>query len=91
MPQMYVNPDALRDVAGSLAKFSGCVTENMDRLQAQASQLGNSWRDEGFSRFMVEFQRVNAVLRHFVEECDKTVPSLLRDASAAEDYLRKGL
>ena len=83
---VYVNSEELRIFAAQLKRFSQALTENMARTQGQMGQLGESWKDAEFAQFRDTFMKTNPLLKQFIEEAEKTVPALLRDAKAIEEY-----
>ncbi|MDQ3812931.1 MAG: hypothetical protein M3347_03160, partial [Armatimonadota bacterium] len=59
---------------------------SMSRTQGQMAHLSDSWRDEEFAQFRDVFVRTYPLMREFIAEAEKAVPSLLRDAEAIEEY-----
>jgi uncharacterized protein YukE len=83
---VFVNADELRTFAAQLKKFSETLSESMARTQGQMGHLSESWRDEEFAQFRDVFARTYPLMREFIAEAEKAVPSLLRDAEAIEEY-----
>jgi uncharacterized protein YukE len=88
MSDVHVSPEQLRDFAAKLTTFTAHVDERLSLMQSQVARLGTTWQDPGFGAFQESFYKTKAMLASFVEECKSTVPSLNRDADAAEAYLR---
>lgn len=83
---VHVNSEELRVFAAQLKRFSQVLGENMARTQGQMGHLGESWRDAEFAQFRDTFVKTNPLLKQFIEEAEKIVPSLLRDADAIDEY-----
>ena len=83
---VHVNSEELRVFATQLKRFSQVLSENMGRTEGQMGQLGESWKDAEFAQFRDTFIKTNPLLKQFIEEAEKTVPSLLRDAEAIDEY-----
>lgn len=83
---VHVNSEELRVFAAQLKRFSQVLSENMARTQGQMGQLGESWKDAEFAQFRDTFMKTNPLLKQFIEESEKTIPALLRDAEAIDEY-----
>ena len=83
---VHVNSEELRVFAAQLKRFSQVLGENMARTQGQMGHLGESWKDAEFAQFRDTFVKTNPLLKQFIEEAEKIVPSLLRDADAIDEY-----
>lgn len=83
---VHVNSEELRVFAAQLKRFSQVLGENMARTQGQMGHLGESWKDAEFAQFRDTFVKTNPLLKQFIEEAEKIVPSLLRDADAINEY-----
>ena len=55
MAQAIGSPEELEKFARDLKQFNGQLAENMNRLQAQFTQLGDTWRDQEQQRYAQEF------------------------------------
>lgn len=88
MPGVYVDSQSLRDFAARLKQFSDLLNEEMTRTQGQMGQLGDSWKDEGYEEFKNAIAKTFPMLRQLIEESNQTVPKLLRDAEAVDEFTR---
>ena len=88
MPQAVVDPEELRQFAGSLKKFNGQLRERAAALANQLAALNATWRDQEHKKFAEEFDQNMKVLLRFTETADEYVPYLLRKAQHIEDYLQ---
>ena len=83
---VHVNGEELRVFAAQLKRFSQILGENMSRTQGQMGQLGESWKDAEFAQFRDTFVKTYPLLKQFIEEAEKTVPVLIRDAESIDEY-----
>ena len=88
MSQAFVNPERLRAFARAARGYGEQTGESMARLDAQIQRLGNTWRDQEYSRFTQEFRRARTQLAALKAEIDKFIPMLEADATAAENIHR---
>ena len=86
MSQVHNDSDKLRAFASQLDGFAGGVNEQLNRLRAAVSRLGNSWRDQEFEEFASEFAITQERIKRFAEETKRTTPLLKRDADALDEY-----
>lgn len=89
MPQAIVDPDELRRFAQQLRQFSQQVEQQMSRLHSRARELGNTWRDQEYQKYLETFEETLRALRLFVQATEEQVPFLLRKAQRAEEYLQQ--
>lgn len=83
---IHVDPEELRKFAAELKRFSETLSENMRRTQGQMGQLSESWRDAEFEQFRAAMASTYPLIQQFIEEAEKTAPTLLRDAEAIQEY-----
>jgi uncharacterized protein YukE len=88
MPQVYVDPAKLRSFAQQLKRFSTDMSSDINRLGSQLGRLREKWRDQEYDKFIRQFASAQNLLRRFVEETNKTVPLLEKDAIVIEEYQR---
>jgi uncharacterized protein YukE len=88
MPQAVVDPEELRQFAGSLKKFNSSLRDKATALANQLAALSASWRDQEHKKFVDQFETNMKVLLRFTETADEYVPQLLRKAEHIEDYLQ---
>ena len=88
MPDVHADPDAMREFAAVLGRFSAVVSENMDQTRMAVAQLGSTWRDPGFDEFSAQFRRAYSRLSQFTSECDAVRPKLQDAAAVLEAYVR---
>lgn len=86
MAQVYTDSDRMRQFADKLSDFAGATSEELSQLRRFLSELGETWRDQEFDAFVVEFERAEQQLKKFVAETEKTLPQLKRDADAIDAY-----
>ena len=83
---VHVDAEELRVFAAQLKRFSEVLGDTMVKTQGQMGQLSESWKDAEFDRFRESFVKTYPILKQFIEEAQRTVPALLRDAEAIEEY-----
>ena len=88
MPQVYVQPEKLRDFAKQLKTFSDVADQSVKSLKGEIARLSGTWRDQEFDRFVQQFGALQSLLKKFVEETKKTAPLLEKDASIIEESQR---
>lgn len=84
---VHVDSSELRAFAVKLKRFSEVLKESMDRTQGQMGQLSDSWKDAEYEQFRDTFVKTYPLLKQFIEEAEKTVPTLIRDAEAVDNYM----
>ena len=88
MPQVYVDPEKLRNFSRQLKIFAKDVSNDVSRLRSQMGRLREGWRDQEYEKFVRQFASAEKLLRRFVEETNKTIPLLEKDADIIEEYQR---
>jgi WXG100 family type VII secretion target len=84
-----VDPEELRRFAQGLKRFTTTLNQQMQALQGQMNQLGETWRDQEHAKFASEFEAVMRSLARFNEAADQQVPALLKKAEKIEEYLNQ--
>lgn len=87
MAQAIGSPEELEKFARDLKQFNSQLAENMNRLQAQFTQLGDTWRDQEQQRYAQEFAQTMRVLQQFNRSSDQQIPFLLRKVQRLREYL----
>ncbi|MCW3488676.1 WXG100 family type VII secretion target [Dethiobacter alkaliphilus] len=90
MVQIHLDPEKLRDFSGDLSKFIDVINNYFNDLSRELNRLGASWQDQEYERFIREFEPARHKLKEFSEEARKLIPKLEKDASAIEDYQKRG-
>ena len=72
MAKAVADPEELRRFAQSLKKFNGGMNQSLQKLQAQAAALAQTWRDQEHAKFQTEFDTTMRQLARFVETSDDT-------------------
>jgi uncharacterized protein YukE len=83
---VHVDAEELRAFAAQLKRFSEVLSDNMGRTQGQMSSLSETWMDAEFDQFRDGFSKTYPLIKQFVDEANRTVPALLRDADAIAEY-----
>lgn len=83
---VHVDAEEMRKFAAQLKRFSDVLGENMSGTNAQLGRLSESWKDNEFAQFRESFAKCYPLLKQFIEEANKTVVSLNRDAESIEAY-----
>jgi uncharacterized protein YukE len=89
MSQAIVNPAELRRFAQHLRQFNGDLRERVAFLRTQMHGLGDTWRDQEHSRFLLEFEQTMNAIEAFSETSEEHIPFLLRKAERIEEYLNQ--
>ena len=87
MSQAIVDSDHLREFATSLKRYNELVADATVSLEAQFTQLGDTWRDQEQVKFADEFEQTIRVIRQFQQTCEEHIPVLLRKADKIDEYL----
>jgi WXG100 family type VII secretion target len=85
---IHVDPEKLREFATNLRGLSQHVDGSLSRLNGHLSRLASTWRDQEFTHFREETLKTQQLLKSFVQEVDRIVPSLQRDAERIAEYQR---
>lgn len=88
MPQAIVDPEALRQFAGTLKAFTDDLQQRSIALSAHMNRLNQTWRDQQHHRFAAEFDEQLRQLNRLVESAERHVPYLLKKADQIDTYLR---
>jgi hypothetical protein len=78
--QIHVDAVQVRAFAELLSKFGQRVKDFESTLMREMARLGNSFRDQDYVKFHDAFQGSRQFLKAFVEQIDKAVPELKKDA-----------
>lgn len=89
MPQAIADPEDIERFVAELKRFNNQLAENMRRLQAQFSRLGETWRDQEHQKFAREFEQTMRVLYQFQRASEQHIPLLLRKAQKLREYLNQ--
>jgi uncharacterized protein YukE len=90
MTQVHIDPEQLRNFAGELKKFNKVVNSYFQAMPGEMNRLGNTWRDQEYEKFKRGFGPALQKLSVFTQETEKVIPQIERDASAIEDYQKRG-
>jgi uncharacterized protein YukE len=66
--------------AGELIRFNNDLWNTMQRLNAQFSRLGETWRDPAYHQFAREMQQTAAHMRHLMAAAEQYSIFLKRKA-----------
>ncbi|MBB1073732.1 WXG100 family type VII secretion target [Rhodoferax sp. 4810] len=88
MPEIGVDPAAMRAFARDLAEYCEQLRREEMSLRTSLDQLGQSWKDEKFGQFRKNLEVVSAELARFYPDAQKYADFLGRKAAAAERFLR---
>ncbi len=83
-----INTDDLKKFVSKLQQFNSAIESETARIKGRASQLGSSWRDPSYGRFMNEFNQAVKGINDFLEASRGHVPRLQTKISQAEDAAR---
>lgn len=78
--------EALERFAGQLQGFNQELTEIMSKIEGQLQNLGDSWRDEQFAKFVDTWRAASNPMRRYLGDSPgyvrylKTKAAKLRDA-----------
>jgi uncharacterized protein YukE len=85
---VHIDPEETRIFASQLKKFSQTLSESLQRTQGQMGQLGETWKDAEYEQFRQVFAKTYPLIQQFVQESERTIPSLIRHADDIDEYLR---
>jgi len=89
MAKAIADPEELRRFAQTLKAFNTNLQQAMQQLQGSAIALGQTWRDQEYAKFQVEFEQTLRQFQRFLDTSEEQVPMLLRKADRIEAYLRQ--
>lgn len=67
---------------GDIDYFAGAVTEDADKMQGDAENLGNYWNDPQYKSFLAYMQELTSFLKTETKEldfCARTLEARLKD------------
>lgn len=86
--QLHNDPERLRRFAMQLNQFAATADEHLGRLKSAIGQLGQTWRDQEFERFVQQFATAQNRLKGFIDETKRVTPALEADARKLDEYLK---
>ena len=86
MSQIYNDPDKLSAFAVQLERFTHSLDEQLTRLGAAMSRLGNTWEDDGFAEFASAFAKAKGPVSKFVQETNRVLPVLKQDVETLKQF-----
>lgn len=87
MTQANVDPEQLRQFAGSLHRFAQQLRTEGMALASQMNTLEQTWRDQQQRRFADQLQTDLRSVAKIVADAEQHVPYLLRKADQIDAYL----
>ena len=88
MPIADVDPVELKKFAQMLQLFNQDLEQNTRMLQGQFKNLGETWKDQKYTKFAQEFEQLIGVLRKFTQSSEEHIPLLREKARIVEEYLK---
>lgn len=85
MTQVFNHPEKMRDFIATLRVFTETVSQSMNEIRGRTSQLGDSWRDQGFQSFEQELARAQTSLQNLIREAQVIAPRLDTIAGRVEE------
>jgi uncharacterized protein YukE len=86
MSQVFVDPDQLETFAARLAAFTKETDEVRQILRGSLQNLGATWRDQEYEKFLQAFARLEKVLMELASEIQSVHPKILADARFIREY-----
>ncbi len=68
MSQVHGNPEEMRRFAQALTRFVSQLDGEVKRIDGQSRQVGESWNDAQYQRFMQEWTQTLSALKRFIGE-----------------------
>jgi uncharacterized protein YukE len=90
MSQVHGNPEAMRQFAQALRRFTSQLDSEVKRIDAQSRAVGETWNDGEYQKFMNEWQQTLAAIKRFIREAPKYDQHVMRKANDLEKYLQGG-
>lgn len=88
-PQAVADPEDLDRFAQMLREFNNDLLSSSNRLRAQFSHLGETWRDQEHQKFAQEFEQTMRVIDMFIRSSEVQIPVLKRKAHHLRNYLHQ--
>lgn len=86
---IYSDPNRLLSLAEDLRVFVSRLIAEMAKMSDGLRQLGGTWQDDEYRKFLTVQQRLEQDLRTLGEEITKREPELNEDAQLLRAYLHK--
>src|SRR5207244_3856025 len=87
----YVDAVRIRTFVGQLQTYVERTRESGMAIRPRFRNLGDSWRDQEYARFLDEFQHAEQQLGLLLAELERIAPVLEQDAAAADEIHRARL
>ena len=71
MSQIHNDSDGLRTFADQLSSFGSEVDEQLNKLGAAMSRLGDTWQDRGYEELKEEFSLTKQRVKLFIADTKK--------------------
>jgi uncharacterized protein YukE len=88
MSQVHGNPEAMRQFAQALTRFVSQLDSEVKRIDGQSRQVGESWNDAQYQRFIQEWTQTLSVLKRFIGEAPQYAQYVSKKAADLEQYLQ---
>ncbi len=88
MSQVHGNPEEMRRFSQALTRFVGSLDGEVKRIDAQARQVGESWNDAQYQRFMQDWSQTLTAIKRFINEAPQYAQYVSRKAADLEQYLQ---
>jgi uncharacterized protein YukE len=89
MADVYVDPDRLEEFASKLVSSAHDMRGILQLLQASLQRLAETWRDNEYWLFVNNFQKIERHVEEFINEVERVVPELRKDAQYIREYLSR--
>jgi hypothetical protein len=90
MPQIYNDPEKLRNFARELKDFLSFVESVEVMINGQLLSLKESWKDSQYDKFKEQFDKTMRLMLEFTETANKECKFLETKADELEEYHNQG-
>ncbi len=81
---VIIRPEDVEQFSRFLASFGDQLRSDMERIRAELSRLGETYRDESYHQFVQENDQAQQNIVLYLEQLDNFVRFLSQKAAAAE-------
>lgn len=78
MPAVVNSAEAMQRFASQLRQYQKALEESTYGMESHVRQIGDEWRDDGYQRFLNEWETSRRAVDRLLDACDEYTVHLLR-------------
>jgi uncharacterized protein YukE len=86
-PQVGGDPEELRRFAAALKQYRMALEQSTYGMEARTRQLGDSWRDAEYQKFLNEWETARRSVDRLLDACEGYISHISIKAQRLQDYL----